>query len=132
MIVVDASIVVTALADDGDDGDRTRERIGEVPLAAPHLLDVEVVSAWRRLAAAGGMDARRLALALTDLESLRIERVPHVRLLRRCWDLRSNLTMYDAVYVALAEALDVVLVTADRRLADAPGIRCSVEVMTPE
>ena len=130
MIVVDASVVVTALADDGDDGDRVRERLRGERLVAPHLIDLEVVSAWRRLAAAGQLDDRRVALAMTDLGALRIERAPHQPLVRRCWELRENLTVYDASYVALAEAIDAVLLTGDRRLAEAPGVRCSVEVMS--
>jgi predicted nucleic acid-binding protein len=130
MIVVDASVVVTALADDGDDGDRVRERLRSERLAAPHLIDVEVVSAWRRLAAAGQLDDRRVMLAIADLGALRIERAPHQPLVQRCWELRANLTVYDASYVALAEAIDAVLLTGDRRLAEAPGVRCSVEVMT--
>jgi predicted nucleic acid-binding protein len=130
MIVVDASVVVTALADDGDDGDRVRERLRGERLAAPHLIDLEVVSVWRRLAAAGQLDDRRVALAMTDLGALRIERAPHQPLVRRCWELRSNLTVYDASYVALAEAIGVVLLTGDRRLAEAAGVRCAVEVMS--
>ena len=130
MIVVDASVVVTALADDGTDGDRARQRLRGERLVAPHLVDVEVVSAWRRLAAAGAIDDRRFELALADLLALRLERVGHGPLLGRCWELRTNLTVYDAVYVALAEALSTTLVTADRRLADAPGRRCAVEVLT--
>ncbi len=130
MIVVDASVVVTALADDGADGDQVRERLRAERLVAPHLLDLEVLSAWRRLAAAGGLDDRRVVLALADLGALRVERVAHGALLGRCWELRSNLTVYDAAYVALAEALDVSLLTADRRLAEAPGIRCPVELIS--
>jgi predicted nucleic acid-binding protein len=130
MIVVDASVIVTALADDGDDGDRVRERLRGERLVAPHLIDLEVVSAWRRLAAAGQLDDRRVARAMTDLGTLRIERAPHQPLVQRCWELRPDLTVYDASYVALAEAIDAVLLTGDRRLAEAPGVRCSVEVMT--
>jgi predicted nucleic acid-binding protein len=130
MIVVDASVIVTALADDADDGDRVRERLRGERLAAPHLIDLEVVSAWRRLAAAGQLDDRRVALAMTDLGALRIERAPHQPLVQRCWELRENLTVYDASYVALAEAIDAVLLTGDQHLAEAPGVRCSVEVMS--
>ena len=129
MMVVDASVIVTALADDGDDGDRVRHRLRGERLVAPHLIDLEVVSAWRRLATFGQLDDRRVALAMADLRALRIERAPHQPLVRRCWELRANLTVYDASYVALAEALDAVLLTGDRRLAEAPSVRCSVEVM---
>jgi predicted nucleic acid-binding protein len=130
VIVVDASVIVTALADDGDDGDRVRDRLRGERLIAPHVVDLEVASAWRRLAAAGQLEPRRVELALTDLLALRLDRVVHGPLLGRCWELRSNLTIYDAAYVALAEALDIVLLTADRRLADAPGLLCTVEVLT--
>lgn len=131
MIVVDASVLVTALADDGPDGERFRTRLAGERLAAPHLIDVEVVSAWRRLAAAGHLDERRASFARTDLESLPLQRVPHTPLVDRCWELRSNLTVYDAVYVALAEALEVRLLTADGRLAASSGPTCAIELLTP-
>ncbi len=130
MIVVDASVIVTALADDGPDGDATRARLADERLAAPHLIDLEVVSAWRRLLSAGSLDERRVGLAMTDLRQLRIERIPHRQLVDRCWELRENLTIYDAAYVALAETLNVALVTADTRLARAPGTRCPIEVLS--
>lgn len=129
MIVVDASVVVTALADDGDDGDRVRSRLRGERLAAPYLIDVEVASAWRRLAAANDLDDRRAALAFDDLRALRLERVPHALLLTRCWELRHNLTIYDAAYVALAELMATSLLTGDTKLAAAPGIRCPIEVL---
>jgi predicted nucleic acid-binding protein len=129
LIVVDASVIVTALADDGDDGDRARDRLRRERLVAPHVIDLEVVSAWRRLAAAGDLDNRRVQLALEDLRALRLERVPHRALLTRCWELRDNLTVHDAAYVALAELLDVTLVTADARLAGASRPRCEIELL---
>ncbi|MBA2495518.1 MAG: type II toxin-antitoxin system VapC family toxin [Acidimicrobiia bacterium] len=129
MIVVDASVLMAALADDGDDGDRARGRLRGERLVAPHLVDLEVASAWRRLVAGGDLDARRADLAFADLAALRMERVGHRRFLPRCWELRANVTPYDAVYVALAESLAITLVTADVRLADAPGPRCPIEVL---
>jgi predicted nucleic acid-binding protein len=129
VIVVDASVIVTGLADDGDDGDRVRARLGGERLVAPAVIDLEVMSAWRRLLAAGALDERRAALALADLDALPLERAPHGPLLARCWELRANLTTYDAAYVALAEALGVPLLTGDARLAAAPGIRCEVETL---
>lgn len=129
MIVVDASILVTALGDDGVDGERVRRRLRDERLLAPELVDLEVVSAWRRFRAAGAMDDRRCALALTDLEQAPIDRVGHRPLIARCWELRDNLTTYDAAYVAVAELVGAPLVTADERLARAPGIRCVVEVL---
>lgn len=129
MIVVDASVLVTALADDGPDGERFRRRLAGERLSAPHLIDVEVISAWRRLAAAGHLDERRAAFARDDLRSLPIVRVPHGALLDRCWELRANLTAYDAAYVALAELIDRPLVTADAKLAATPGPSCQFEVL---
>ncbi|MDZ7674548.1 MAG: type II toxin-antitoxin system VapC family toxin [Acidimicrobiales bacterium] len=128
MIVVDASVVVTGLADDGADGERVRERLRNERLAAPHVIDLEVASAWRRLLAAGNLDERRAALARADLAAMRIERAPHGPLLDRCWELRDNVTIYDAAYVALAELLGTLLLTGDARLANAPGILCEVEL----
>jgi predicted nucleic acid-binding protein len=129
VIVVDASIIVTGLADDGPDGDRVRTRLRGEQLAAPHVIDLEVTSAWRRLVSAGHLDDRRVTLALEDLDSLRLERAPHGPLLGRCWELRDNLTIHDAAYVALAELAGVTLLTGDARLANAPGIHCDVEVI---
>lgn len=129
MIVVDASAVATALADDGAEGRRVRERLRDEHLAAPELLDVEVVSVFRRLCAAGKVGAERAEAAITDLLDLRIERVAHRPLLARCWELRDNMTVYDAAYVALAENLDAALLTADRRLVNAPGTRCAFELL---
>ena len=130
MIVVDASIVVTALADDGADGDLVRERLRGERLLAPEVIDLEVTSAWRRLAAAARLDDRRARLAIDDLLALPLERAPHKPLLHRCWELRNAMTAYDAAYVALAEIARAPLLTADRRLAAAPGARCSVELLT--
>ena len=129
MIVVDASVVVTLLADDGADGDRARARLRDEHLVAPHLLDIEVTSAWRRLAAAGDLDDRRAAFAIVDLRALRLERVPHGPLIERCWELRRSLSVYDAAYVAVAEVIDAVLLTADSQLANAPGPRCRIELL---
>ena len=131
MLVVDASVLATALGDDGSDGDLARSRLRDQQLAAPELIDLEVVSVLRRELAAGRLDVRRAQLALDDLLDLPIRRAPHVPLLLRCWDLRDNLTIYDAAYVALAEALGSTLLTADTRLAGAPGLRCAVEVLSP-
>lgn len=130
MIVVDASVVVPALADDEDAGDHARARLRGEDLAAPSLIDLEVVSAWRRLVAGGALTPRRAEVALTDLTDLPMDRVSHLPLLDRCWELRGNVTIYDGAYVALAELLGATLVTADRRLANAPGIACAVELIS--
>jgi predicted nucleic acid-binding protein len=129
VLVVDASVLVTALADDGGDGDLARSRLIGEQLAAPELIDLEVMSGLRRLTAAGRLPARRTSLALADLMDLAIRRAPHLPLLRRCWELRASLTVYDAAYIALAEAMEVVLLTADERLARASGPRCTIEVL---
>jgi predicted nucleic acid-binding protein len=94
------------------------------------MLDLEVLSVFRRAARQGAMDGRRRAMALADLADLDLERVTHRPLLERIWELHPNLTPYDAAYVALAEALDATLVTADQRLARAPGSRCTIECLT--
>jgi len=129
LIVVDASVLVTTLADDGADGDRARARLRGERLTAPEGIDLEVVSAWRRLVTAGHLDVPRAQLALQDLGELRLRRVSHRPLLARCWELRENLTIYDAAYVALAEMLDVAFLTADTSLALAPGPRCQIELL---
>ena len=129
MIVVDASVVAPALADDGEDGDRARDRMRGEQLTAPELVDLEVVSTLRRATRSGRLEERRSAQALVDLAALPLRRVPHLPLLPRVWELRDNLSAYDASYVALAEALDALLLTADGPLGRATGIRCDVEVM---
>lgn len=130
MIVVDASVLVVALADDGPHGDSARARLRGLSLVAPELVDLEVASTLRKLVAAEALPDRRARFALADLQALPLRRVGHLRLLERCWELRGNLSVYDAAYVALAEGLLVPLLTADSRIARSPGIRCSVEVMT--
>jgi predicted nucleic acid-binding protein len=129
VIVVDASVIVTALADDGVDGDTARLRLRGEQLAAPYLIDLEVASAWRRLVGTGDLDERRAQFALTDLVALRLDRVPHGPVLWRCWELRANLTVYNAAYVAVAEALAASLLTLDERLARARGLRCPIEIL---
>jgi predicted nucleic acid-binding protein len=129
LIVVDASALIEVLL-------RTPaapavERRLFVPgetLHGPHLLDIEVTQVIRRYAANGEIGAERGRAALTDLTDFPIRRYPHGFLLPRVWDLRDNLTAYDAVYVALAEALDAVLLTRDHRLAGAAGHHARIEV----
>jgi predicted nucleic acid-binding protein len=129
VLVVDASALAPALADDGADGDIARARLRDQSLVAPELIDLETTSVIRRRLRSGHLDARRAELALADLVELPLRRVSHRPLLGRCWELRENLTVCDAAYVALAELLDAVLVTADARLAAAPGIRCRLDVL---
>ncbi len=125
MIVVDASIVVDAVIGHG----AAVDRLTAGDLAAPHLLDAEVGSALRGQERRGELDLGRAERALGRLSELAIDRYGHTGLLGRAWELRSNLSFYDALYVALAERLDAPLVTADGRLARAPGIRATVEVV---
>ncbi|MGV0741311.1 type II toxin-antitoxin system VapC family toxin [Mycolicibacterium sp. XJ870] len=129
VIVVDASVLAVALGDDGVDGQRARQRLAGETLAAPELVDLEVVSVWRRQVTAKQMPARRASDAVTDLEDLPLRRFSHRPLLRRIWELRRVITPYDAAYVALAEALGVVLSTADGRLSRASGINCEIETI---
>ena len=95
---------------------------------APHLVDVEVTHVLRRYVLRGALDERRAAMALEHWRSLDVERYPHGPFLGRAWRLRNNLSAYDAVYVALAEALGTVLVTGDHRLARAPDLNVRVEL----
>ena len=129
VLVVDASVMAPALADDGADGDSARARLSGESLAAPELIDLETASAIRRQVRAGQLDARRAGFALADLVDLPLRRAPHRWLLERCWVLRENLTVYDAAYVALAEMLGVPLLTADAHLKAAPGPTCEIELL---
>jgi predicted nucleic acid-binding protein len=131
VLVVDASVLAPALAGAGADADAARARLSDERLAAPELVDLEVTSVLRRHVLAGRLTADRASRAVSALVALPLRRVAHRPLLPRCWQLRGNLTVYDASYVALAEALGAVLVTADERLAHASGLRCTVEVLGP-
>jgi len=101
----------------------------EQTLHAPHLLDIEVAQVVRRFASRGGITAERGAQALADLSDLDVNRYPHTDLLPVVWDLRANLTAYDAVYVALAVSLEARLLTMDAKLAAAPLPGVSVELI---
>jgi predicted nucleic acid-binding protein len=128
VIVVDASVLAVALIDDGEDGDRLRARLRNEDLLAPEIVDLEVVSVFRRHVRAGTTLPRRAELAISDLARLPMRRAPHTPFLARCWELSASMTTYDAVYVALAEASRSMLLTGDRWLASASGPRCGIEV----
>jgi predicted nucleic acid-binding protein len=130
VIVVDASVLVVALIDKGADGDQARARLHNETLLSPELIDLEVAQVLRRLVSRGALDEERAIDALTDLMALPLVRAPHAALLPRCWELRQNVTIYDAAYVALAEALQATLLTSDLRLARASGLACRIEVLT--
>lgn len=123
--MVDASAAVSALTGDGP----ARAILGEHRLHAPHVVDVEVAQALRRRVAAGDVAAGDGANALATWARLGVTRHPVTGLLGRIWELRDNLSAYDAAYAALAEALEIPLVTADGRLGRAPGVRCAVTVV---
>ncbi|MBT5756127.1 MAG: type II toxin-antitoxin system VapC family toxin [Acidimicrobiaceae bacterium] len=129
MLVVDASVIAPAIADGGPDGDACRMRIKGQSLAAPDLLRLEAMSVFRRLLANGSLTSQQADNALQDLLDLPLVVYPTAPLQRRGWELRDNVTAYDSSYVALAEALGCPLVTADQRLANAPGTRCQFDVV---
>jgi predicted nucleic acid-binding protein len=106
------------------------QALGDEELAAPHLIDSEVTSVLRRLANRGALTDRQATDALNGFAQLTFARFPAHWLLPRMWELRHNVSAYDATYVALAEMIDATtLLTTDARLADAPGIRCPVTVV---
>jgi predicted nucleic acid-binding protein len=128
MLVVDASVLFEVVSDTPE-AERLRGRLGaDTDHCAPHLIDAEVLSAVHRHYLRGDLDQTAAHQAVTDLASWPGERWSHRALLPRAWELRHNVRGYDALYVALAEGLGATLLTLDRRLAEAPGIRCSVEV----
>lgn len=129
MLVVDASVLAPVLADSGRDGQRFRDRLRGETIVGPDLLRVEVTSVLRRHAITGQLTADQADAAIIDLLAFPITVFPTAPLLRRVWELRQNLTAYEGCYVALAEAVDSALLTADHRLASAPGLRCQVETL---
>jgi len=127
VIILDASVVVDLLLQ-VPDAERIMARVlGGDSLHAPHLLDIEVARVFRRHAAAGLLHPDRGSRALQVLHAFPMTRYVHTPMLPRIWALRSNLTAYDAAYVALAEALGGILLTRDRRLAAAPGHGAQIE-----
>lgn len=123
-LVVDASFIVAALTDPGPDGNWAESLILSEPLAAPHLMLVEAADILRRAALAGELSAVEASMAHDDLLRLRVELFAYPAFATRIWDLRGNVTAYDAWYVALAERLAAPLATLDQRLAAASGPTC--------
>lgn len=127
-LVCDASAVVTVLLDSGEGGAWLAWRLASAELCAPALLLFECSNVIRRHEISELISPDQAAQAHADLLDLPIDLFPYEPLAQRVWQLRHNLTSYDAAYVALAEALDIPLITLDQRLAEAPGIGCRVEV----
>ena len=128
MLVVDTSAVIAALAGRPPDRRLLDRLSSDGDLCAPHLLDVELLHGLRRLVIGGQLGEDRAADARDDFADLAVARYDHVALADRTWELRHDLTAYDATFVALAELLGVPLVTCDARLADAPGNRAVTEL----
>lgn len=125
MKVVDAGVIVELVANDLDP-----DVLGDEELAVPHLIDSEVTHALRGLALRGALTNRQATLALDGFMRLTLARFPADWLRPRIWALRHNLSAYDATYVALAEVIGASsLLTTDQRLANSPGIRCTVDLL---
>ena len=130
MIVLDASALVELILNTAG-GQKVAERLRDpgLGLHVPHLADTEVAQALRRYVAAGDLSPADGEAALDDFRALDLQRHAHEPLLERVWELRGNLTAYDAVYCALAEVLDASLVTFDARLAKAPHVQARIELI---
>jgi|SRR5438067_9645590 len=131
MLVVDAAFVVAALVDGGREGTWADRLLAGDAVAAPHLMPVEVANILRRAVAKGELTADAASMAHGDLLALRIELFPYGPFASRVWELRDNITCYDAWYVALAEILDAQLATLDVRLSRATGPRCRFQLPPP-
>jgi predicted nucleic acid-binding protein len=131
VIVLDASVLANAVGDDEEAGRQARDLLAaQGELAAPELVDVETTAVLRRGWLAGAITDDRFGQCIDDLAAMPIVRYPVLPLLRRVFELRANVTAYDACYVALAETLDCPFWTADHRLANAAGPRCPIKVIT--
>lgn len=123
-LVVDATVVASALIDGGPEGVWAAEQLAAGPVAAPHHMPVEVASVLRRAVRRGELSQAIAVLALRDLAELGIDLFPFAPFALRVWELRHNVSTHDAWYVALAESLDVPLATLDDRLSRAHGCGC--------
>jgi predicted nucleic acid-binding protein len=126
LLVIDSSALVALLGDVGPEGAWVADAIAGSPLAAPELALFEAADVFRRQALAGIVDQSHATLAHADLVALPLQLWPYSAVAERAWQLRENVTSYDASYIALAELLRTSLVTLDSRLARAPGARCPV------
>lgn len=131
MIVVDASALLDALLRPRSQRASARLFADGESLHAPHLIDLEITQVLRRLAAGGELEPARAQAALDDLADVPLHRYGHEFLLHRIWELRHNLTAYDAAYVALAEELGAAILTRDQNLAAAAGRHARVELLRP-
>jgi predicted nucleic acid-binding protein len=129
LVVTDAGVWIKAIVDEGPGGAVRTRLAGEVSVAAPALLDLEFANVLRGLLTKKSINESSAERALTEIAQAPIKRYGHQALLRRIWQLKSNMTAYDAAYVALAELLGADLLTIDRRITGVPGIRCRVEVV---
>jgi predicted nucleic acid-binding protein len=130
LIVIDASAVLElVLRTEKGKKVEARVLVSEESLHAPHLIDVEVTQALRRLVQLKEIKAERGKQALDDHAALNIKRADHVDMLERLWELRQSITAYDATYVALAEVLDAPLITCDSKLARSHGHRATVQLI---
>ena len=132
MIVIDASVLVAAIAGGEGRVERIRDRIEqEDELAAPHLIDLEVLNALHRTLRRGELTADRAVAGVQDLAELALSRFAHEPFIDRIWELREMLSAYDAAYLALAEAVAIPLVTCDAALASVAGASVEVELYPP-
>ena len=129
MLVVDASVVASAIGFDGPMATASRLIMAENDIAAPDLMRIEALSVLRRRLLSGHLTSESAEAALADLLDLSVDEFPNAMLLERTWELRDNMSTYDACYVALAEALRCPLATADKRLVNAPGAACEFVVV---
>lgn len=130
MLTIDASALVDALIDGSQRGHALRVRLRhDGPLFAPELIDLEVVSVLRRLTRDSRLTGATARAALDDLAQLPVRRLPHRLLTERIWEIRDNAVPYDAAYIATAELTGTTLLTADRKLAGIPGVRCAVDIV---
>jgi predicted nucleic acid-binding protein len=131
VLIVDASVLAPVITDGGEDGKRLRARLRGENLVGPDLLSIEVASVLRSQTLPGLLTKSQADQAINDLAGLPISIIATRPLLRRAWELAPNVTPSDAYYVALAEVLDALLLTANRRLAGAKGPRCTFELVAP-